>query len=516
MTTILTRTSTYEAPYIEYNVQAETSKRLPDSVRVTAKVTAKIVSGAETWGDGVSLVAGFYDGNQWHTFPLKSLGKIWNNTSSYSETYSFTVHDLSASASSISVKFRCMRNDNRLLAGAIPATSCNAISITNIAQQYADLKITGAATQHQARITLSNVPIVSEYDRTIKWYRGNLLVTEVSVPRRASATSYTMIFNGLSANTRYTFGADIVYDDILLKSRSVSVTTPIDIGEMSVRANSTYVKAVVSKLADDLNQVKTVEFYYKQKNASIYELFGTVETQEDSITKNITGLLTETEYDIKVQIKIGENTAKTLTESVVTTGYYWPIPTADIESISQEFGTRECTINWIVDREIAGTKYFVEIKKNGESTWERIKTFSKVESPIVVESPVGNEFITFRIAATNASIFEEMISHSNEVRVYVQDEFLWDSEKVAGQPFEITANEWNRLREYAIALNKRLGNTVDIPFVSKDTPITASAYNNMKAAISLIEPIDIQDKRRGDAIKASDIDALRIAINTIA
>ena len=56
---------------------------------------------------------------------------------------------------------------------------------------------------------------------------------------------------------------------------------------------------------------------------------------------------------------------------------------------------------------------------------------------------------------------------------------------------------------------------VDIPTVSQGDDITAAVYNTMKNAISLVNPIDIADKRRGDAITADDIDALRIAINTV-
>ena len=80
----------------------------------------------------------------------------------------------------------------------------------------------------------------------------------------------------------------------------------------------------------------------------------------------------------------------------------------------------------------------------------------------------------------------------------------------------ITANEWNRLREYAVARNKDLGIIVDIARVGPDDEISASTYNIMKNAISNVTVIDIADKKRGDVIAAADIDALRVAINTVA
>ena len=43
--------------------------------------------------------------------------------------------------------------------------------------------------------------------------------------------------------------------------------------------------------------------------------------------------------------------------------------------------------------------------------------------------------------------------------------------------------------------------------------ITAAIYNEMKRVISLVNDVGVTDKAAGDAIKAADIDALRIAIN---
>ena len=55
-----------------------------------------------------------------------------------------------------------------------------------------------------------------------------------------------------------------------------------------------------------------------------------------------------------------------------------------------------------------------------------------------------------------------------------------------------------------------------IPAVSAGDFITAAAYNTMKNAISLVNDVGVSDKASGDAIRAADIDALRIAINKTA
>ena len=52
-----------------------------------------------------------------------------------------------------------------------------------------------------------------------------------------------------------------------------------------------------------------------------------------------------------------------------------------------------------------------------------------------------------------------------------------------------------------------------MPPVRTGDMITAGIYNEMKRVISLVNDVGVADKAVGDAIKAADIDALRIAIN---
>ena len=136
-------------------------------------------------------------------------------------------------------------------------------------------------------------------------------------------------------------------------------------------------------------------------------------------------------------------------------------------------------------------------------------------SPVVVVSPEGNETMEFRIVATNFELVDEIPNVSERFTLYVRDDFVWDTDKVKGAPFVITAAEWNRLREYAVAKNADKGITVSIPTARAGEAITAQAYNAMKNAVNNICDTGIADKRRGDVIKASDIDALRIAVNTV-
>ena len=57
---------------------------------------------------------------------------------------------------------------------------------------------------------------------------------------------------------------------------------------------------------------------------------------------------------------------------------------------------------------------------------------------------------------------------------------------------------------------------MNIPVVTSGDRITAETYNVMKSAISLVNNVGVSDKASGDVIRASDIDALRVAINKTA
>ena len=57
---------------------------------------------------------------------------------------------------------------------------------------------------------------------------------------------------------------------------------------------------------------------------------------------------------------------------------------------------------------------------------------------------------------------------------------------------------------------------MNIPVVTSGDRITAETYNVMKSAISLVNNVGVSDKVSGDAIRASDIDALRVLFNKTA
>lgn len=537
MATILSKKkSTYGSPYAYYTVEATVSERTPTSVKVKMKVTAKLQYSASYLGTGKGLRAGFYVGESWHDVLLKGTGSTWSGTGAHTASVSFTVPVSASTTALTGIKFRCIRTDSTGSACELKSTNCSNISITDIVSKYSLLEISaGEPTQKQVEAILSGMPSAVGFDATIKWYRGSTLVESVAVPSTSKTTSYAYMFTGLLPNTSYVLKAEVDYSGSPLTSKAATITTPQETGELVLAPRATYIEASVLGMFDGPNYTRSVEFYYKKDEESDYRWFATVDSQTDTAVKNITGLISNSVYNIQVLIKNGATVLKTLTASAETLEDTSLIPWAMIEQITQQLGTRLCTISWLTDKLVAGTIYTVEAMSEGDSEWTELVGMNEFISPITVVAPAGNTFVTFRIKAVNESVAEGIGTYSGEVTFYVRDDFLWDVDKIAGQPMIITANEWNRLRDYALAKTEALGYKVNIPIVRTGDDITAKIYNTMKNAIVLgifSEPVMmlgvgklgvasilsntgyVVDKRRGDVITAEDIDLLRSLINT--
>ena len=527
MATILSsKKSSVGSPYAYYTVAATTSSRTPLSALVTVKITTKLADRISFFGTGKGLQAGLYVGGSWHTVTVKSTSSSWSGTSAHTAEMSFRVSGLSASTSALTgIKFRVLRTDSTGSACKLNETSCSNIAVTKISSKYENVAITvdeNNMTQAKAKVILSGLPKSVGFATKIYWYLNGTYKTYTSISSTATATSYSYTFTGLKPNTAYTFKAVVYYgtDSLTsLKSKSVAETTPQETGTLKLTPKATYITAAVSGMFNSPNYTRSIEIYYKKDEESDYKLFSTETTQGVDMSKNITGLISNSVYDIKVLVKNGTTTLLTLTDRIETLEDTSLIPTAMIEQITQQLGTRLCTLEWVPSKPVGGTMYVVEAKSENGTEWQEFASMSEVISPVTIEltpEDMGNANVNFRIKSTNVSVAEGTINYSEVVTFYVRDDFLWDSDKVAGQPLIITANEWNRLREYAVARNEDLGIVVDIPTVSPDDEISASTYNVMKNAISNVTAIDISDKKRGDVIAAADIDVLRVAINTVA
>lgn len=367
-------------------------------------------------------------------------------------------------------------------------------------------------TQAQATIKLSGLPSKTGYSRSITWYNGNTSVGVTQIAGTTPTTSFSKTITKLLPNTTYTFKAVIKAGSTTLATKTVTVTTPVETGSLSLKPNTTYITATVAGMFNSPNYTRTVKFYVKEKESKDYTLHASRTIQSTSGEINITGLISNEDYDVKVEICNGSTVLKSLSDSATTIKDTSLIPVGVISNIVQKLGTRELTISWSADKVIAGTTYVIECKKETETEWTTLETLTSISSPTVVISPAGNEDMQFRIKSSNVSVAETTM-YSAVYDFYVRDDFVWDFPKTIGQPIILTANEWNRLNDYVMAKRRQAGKALTIPRVSKGEPVTAEIFNATRNAIEELTATGVTEKVKGEGISIEDIDKLRIAIN---
>lgn len=511
MATIFT-TTTSSSPKIKYTVSVAELSRTPTTVTVRYTVSGSIASSSGKLLTGHRIVVYIHGASR----ELKSSSAKWNGYGAGNTVSVDVTFGASAGTTTVSgVSFSATNTYGN--AGDLSTCTCSSYGISSATSRFGSVSMSGSAVnQTKAKATVSGMPSVG-YGTSIWWYLGDKHIATTSRDSWTSTGSYTQEFSGLLPNTAYTLKAVAYGDSTAMVTKTVTVTTPQETGELVVTAQSTYLKADITGMFDTPNYTRSVEVYYKKSSESDYKLFKTIKEQSTKTSANITRLISNAKYDVKCLIKNGTTTLKTLTKTgVFTLKDASLIPTPQISGVAQRLGTRECTITWITDKDVAGTTYKIEAKADGESVWTTLATLTKVESPKMVISRAGNTNVKFRILAENADVAAATINYSAELIFYVRDDFVWDTEKISGKPLKLSANEWNRLREYAISRNRDIGNDVAVPAVSAGDSITAAAYNTMKNAISLVNDVGVSDKAPGDVIRATDINALRIAINKTA
>lgn len=511
-----TYTSKTAQPNVVYPVTVTLTRKSATIATCKVSCGTKLASSGSWLGTGHALVGHLrIPGVGDKTWTLKGSKESWSGTATHTTSASWNI-PVSPEVTSIS-GFQFKAENTYDTAGDLGWQSGFAVSVgsgvANVKTDHAGVSIEGSAlSQAEALASLTNIPKDVGYTRTLNWYIGEELKESVNV----SAEKHEFSLSGLVPNTMYKVTAELRIGSktgTVITAKSVSITTPQETGKLALTPKSTYITAQISEMFDTPNYERVLEFYIKKDEDSEYAFVASVAAQGTTGQANLTGLISNSRYDVKVLIKNGGTILRTFTDSVETIADLSLIPTADIESISQQLGTRLCTITWITDKAVVGTIYKIEAMAEGESEWTVLDTLTDITSPVVVTAHDGNVDMVFRISSVNETVAEGLVNHSDEFAFYVRDDFLWDIDKVAGQPLIITANEWNRLREYAIARCETAGLDTDIPLIRAGDSISAETYNTMKNNISMVSFIDIADKRPGDAIAAADIDALRLAVN---
>ena len=98
--------------------------------------------------------------------------------------------------------------------------------------------------------------------------------------------------------------------------------------------------------------------------------------------------------------------------------------------------------------------------------------------------------------------------------------FAWDTPKVQGEAFGVTASEWNRLidkvkefHEYVHGAYNSTGYPME--YVEQGDIFYAERFNEVRYAIGSLYSTGIQDKVSGDPITAADLNKIVDSLNSI-
>ena len=373
--------------------------------------------------------------------------------------------------------------------------------------------ITASATStlNTGTITLYGLPYKS---CTIDWYLNGIIKDSSTFNGSLGSTSHT--FTGLVPSTKYTLKGVVKANGTTLGAASADTTTGNETGELTLSATSRSITADLTGMSAEPKYTRTVLFEIYDESTGYSNSALVTGANDTELQCLFQGLQINTDYTVTATIKNGGINLKTLSKQARTGNDYELLPTANIVSVKQKKGSTDIVLTWNIDKTAAQTEYKIEVKREG-GTFQVVKTLNTytnpVEIPITLEEGSAGEDVDVRIRTKNTFLAGDETTLSEPVTFHIIGDYAFTTEKEAGNPIVISAEEWNRLIDYTKNKSRNYGLSFDLPYVTAGDKITAKAYNSLKNAINSMRGINIQDKKAGNPISAADINALRTAIN---
>lgn len=128
--TLLSISSTANAPTINYTVKAKATDRTSTSVKVTAAISAGLGRDSSYFGKGYGLKVHLYIGGAWHSKVIKTTDVRWSGKSGHTINITVTVNGLTNSTTELTgIKFKATRTDSLGTAGILGETACSNLKI---------------------------------------------------------------------------------------------------------------------------------------------------------------------------------------------------------------------------------------------------------------------------------------------------------------------------------------------------------------------------------------------------
>lgn len=371
----------------------------------------------------------------------------------------------------------------------------------------ASMSLSVSALEASATMSISGLINVG-YNRTLKYYyrlSGGSWISAGEVTAYTSTTGTTKVISQLTSGQLYEFKAELWYSTYLLKSVLVSKSIAAMTGSISASSNTySTINATLSGLYTATGYDRTAKWYYKKSADSTYILAGTTTIEAGNSTENYIyeNLKALTKYNLKCEVYRGSTLLKTFTKTLSTIEVS-EVAIPEIISLESVVNTKNISIEWIAPDDRPEMTYHIEEYQGG--SWVELDTSDYV-SPLTIEVATGNITTTLRIKGTSSDSSAE--SYSNEMEIYVWENFDWDSAKTAGEECIITAHEWNILTAF---VNSIASTTLD--YVGINTDITATVFNALVDALKSATTVNISAKSINDNITATDLAELKNRVN---
>lgn len=382
-------------------------------------------------------------------------------------------------------------------------------------------------TEYSTKVLLSGLATGVSYVRKIKWFyrtstESKYTQFEEETTLSQSASSAAMHIDTLASSTTYSIKAEI-YDssDRLLGSKTTIVTTRETVAEISFSSvTSASIKVVVSGMSR-ASYARTFEWWFKRQTDNDFVRFDATQlpaTDETGTTnKVIKPLIAKTWYDFKVRIMKGSAVMKELTISARTALDNEIVPDTEISELYEEVGSKVLKVHWDAPEHEKGFFYRVQYSVDDDVYEDLGEVLSEppADGYTAVELPELDKLYYIRVHSYYELDGELASKYSEPVTVWMYARFSWDTEKVQGQQFKLTAAEWNKLIK---AINTRLTNE-DITLENEctpalaDKPVTALQFNQVCNAISTFNEVGITEQVVGNSITADMLNTLVSKVN---
>lgn len=503
MARIYSGVSKEESPYVHYKVEYSIVSRVLRSVKVSFKVSARLDNSASWVGTGPDqyIKVYIYADGEWHSATLKSTSATWSGTSWHSKTITVTI-PVSVSQTQVSgIKFKAAGH------GALSARACDGFAISASTQyrqcKSATIAVTGKGN-NSASVKVSGLTAADGYTRTIKWYAGSTLKGTTTV----NGTSGTYTFTGLKPATTYTLKAVICSGSTVVRTISVSCVTLNENLEITPTAYDTMIHLALSGMQSGPSYTRKIKVYAKNA-AGTYALNQEVSSQNAAVDIYISNLIPLTSYDIRVDVTNGSTVYVTKSLTVETIANMSNLPRPFIRSVRQETVDGDIVIDFGVDKLLDGAVFQLYVDNAVYSEHSSV-------GELRVSQINDLSMYSIKIVSTHPDI-EETVG-SNVITFYTVTAFNWtDASKTS-------AADWNMLRAKILYKLRNFISDEEMRALGNDTiigaaagkPIKADIYNGLLYGLKLLgAQTNMANKRPGDAIKLSDIEALRTAFNSL-